>query len=151
MLFNYGRPHRAPGAAAPAAPSMWPRSALLSFPAPSAGRSRQHPLEAPSPRSSASSGPRARLPAPRARVGGAGAHPGAGSHPSSQKAPAWPPPFSSLKASFPFSAFSFGISGPPLIKPSASALPHMCKKPPGFQWFHWRRHRTLVALCPFHE
>lgn len=33
MLFNYGRPHPAPGAAARAARSMWLRSALLSFPA----------------------------------------------------------------------------------------------------------------------
>lgn len=61
-IYNYGRQHPAPGAAAPAAPSMWLRRALLSFPAPSAGRSRQHPLEAPSPSSSSSSGPRARLP-----------------------------------------------------------------------------------------
>lgn len=60
MLFNYGRPHPAPGAAARAARSMWLRSALLSFPAPSAGRSRQRPLEAPSPCGSPSSGPRER-------------------------------------------------------------------------------------------
>ena len=113
MLFNYGRPHPAPGAAAPAAPSMWLRSALLSFPAPSAGRSRQHPLEAPSPCSSSSSGPRARLPSPGAGGGRRGLRTwgrrGRGSPPSPWQAHAWHAPLFSLKVAFPLRAFLLAI------------------------------------------
>ena len=113
MLFNYGQPHPAPGAAAPAAPSMWLRSALLSFPAPPAGRSRQHPLEARSPCSPSSSGPRARLPSPGAGGGRRGPRTwgrrGRGSPPSSPTAHAWNSPLFSLQVSCPPGAFLLAI------------------------------------------
>lgn len=161
MLFNYGQPHPAPGAAAPAAPSMWLRSALLSFPAPPAGRSRQHPLEARSPCSPSSSGPRARLRSPGAGGGRRGPRTwgrrGRGSPPSSPAAHAWNSSLSSLQVLLGLFSWLFCISGRVLVSPSASALPHACKEQPPTPApefpaaFSVGAPQTLGALCPFQE
>lgn len=105
MLFNYGRPHPAPGAAAPAAPCVWLRSPLLSFPAPrpaargSACWRRRLPAALP-PRVLERGRPRL---APG--VGGAGCAPGGGGPPCRREAHDRNAPLFSLKAAFLSRAF----------------------------------------------
>lgn len=105
MLFNYGRPHPAPGAAAPAAPCVWLRSPLLSFPAPrpaargSARWRRRLPAALP-PRVLERGRPRL---APG--VGGAGCAPGGGGPPCRREAHDRNAPLFSLKAAFLSRAF----------------------------------------------
>lgn len=121
MLFNYGRPHPAPGAAAPAARPRWLRSAPLPWPAPrrplaaaTAPRRRRLPAALP---------PRVLEPGRRRRaspgVGGAPGDPGGGAAAGSPPPGQFMPPASLFQVLF----LSWGNCASPAARWSSPCQP----------------------------